>query len=109
MNIGFVDKATCTHRTIFPGVEIYTKAGEQMMLSYVVFQPGAIVEEHSHPHEQVGVVVEGSARFIVNGVERVLTRGDMYTIPGGALHKVIALDEGAVAVDVFHPIREDYL
>ena len=109
MGAGFVDKSECTRRTIFPGVEILTKAGERMMLSYVVFQPGAIVEEHSHPHEQVGIVVEGRARFIVDGREKTLGRGDMYIIPGGAVHKVIALDEGATALDVFHPVREDYL
>ena len=105
----FVDKSQCTHRTIFPGVEIFTKAGEQMMLSLVEFQPGAVVDSHSHPHEQVGIVVEGRARFIVDDEERILSRGDMYVIPGGATHRVVALDEGCTALDIFHPIREDYL
>lgn len=105
----FVDKSQCTKRTIFPGVDIYTAAGERMMLSLVEFEPGAIVEAHSHPHEQVGTVLSGSGRFIVGGDERVLKPGDMYVIPGGVVHRVVALEEGLRALDVFHPIREDYL
>ena len=109
MALGPVDKTKCTHRTIFPGVDIYTKPGNEMMVSLVEFQPGAVVEEHEHPHEQVGTVVQGRARFIVDGVENVLGPGDMYVIPGGVRHKVVALDEPVTAFDVFHPIREDYL
>jgi quercetin dioxygenase-like cupin family protein len=33
----------------------------------------------------------------------------MYTIPGGVTHRVVALEEGAKALDIFHPVREDYL
>ena len=105
----FVEKSNCSHHTIFPGVEIYTKAGNKMMLSLVEFQPGAEVEAHSHPHEQAGIVIEGRARFIVGDEERILEPGDMYLIPGGVTHQVVAMDEGAKALDIFHPIREDYL
>lgn len=105
----FVDKSNCTHRTIFPGVEIHTSACQQMMLSLVDLQPGAVVEAHSHPHEQVGMVLGGRARFFVGDEEKVLGQGDMYRIPGGVTHRVVALEEGAQALDIFHPIREDYL
>ena len=43
----FVDKSECTHRTIFPGVDIHTMACQQMMLSMVDLGPGAVVEAHS--------------------------------------------------------------
>jgi quercetin dioxygenase-like cupin family protein len=109
MSAYFVDKSKCMHRAIFPGVEILTAAAEQMMLSYVELQPGAVVEAHSHPHEQVGMVLGGRARFFVGDEEQVLSRGDMYRIPGGVTHRVVALEEGAQALDIFHPIREDYL
>ena len=105
----FVDKSVCTRRMLFPGVEIFTAAAEHMMLSQVEFQPGAVVEAHSHPHEQVGMVVEGRAHFFVGEEDKVLGPGDMYLIPGGVTHRVVALDEGAKALDIFHPIREDYL
>ena len=105
----FIDMDACSTHTIFPGVTIKTAAGEKMMLSLVDFEPGAIVEAHSHPHEQCGMVIKGSGRFIVDGKERLLSPGEMYRIPGGAVHKVIAMEEGLQALDVFSPIREDYL
>lgn len=80
-----------------------------MLMSLVEFQPGAIVEVHSHPHEQMGMVLEGQARFIVGDVEKVLGPGDMYVIPGGTVHKVIALQHPVKALDFFHPVREEYL
>jgi quercetin dioxygenase-like cupin family protein len=94
--------------TIFPGVTIATCAADKMMLSLAEFQPHAVVEEHSHPHEQVGMVVEGRALFIVGGEEKTLQPGDMYRIPGNVRHKVIALDQPFKALDIFYPIREDY-
>lgn len=105
----FSDKSECTHKTIFSGVDIFTKAGRHMMLSLVEFQPGAVVEAHSHPHEQVGMVIQGRARFIVGDEERMMGPGDMYSIPGGVTHRVIASEQGCRALDIFHPIREEYL
>ena len=104
----FVDKSDCSHHAIFPGVDIFTFAGQGLMLSLVEFQPSAVVEEHDHPHEQAGMVLEGRAEFLVGGVSQVLGPGDMYRIPGGVRHKVIALDAPVKALDVFHPPREDY-
>lgn len=105
----FVRKADCSERRIFPGVTIYTAAGQQMMLSYVELEPGAVVEEHSHPHEQVGMLLDGEAHFFVGDENQVLRTGDMYRIPGGVLHRVVASEKGAKALDIFHPVREDYL
>lgn len=109
MSSYFVDKNQCAQHNIFPGVDIHTMAGERMMLSLVEFQPDAVVEAHSHPHEQMGMLLAGRARFIVGGEEKELGPGDMYRIPGGVIHKVIALTEPVKALDFFCPVREDYL
>ena len=95
------------HR-IFPGVVVNTCAAEKMMLSVAELEPGAVVEEHSHPHEQVGIVLQGRAVFTIGGEERTLKPGDLFRIPGGVRHKVRALDEPMRALDVFCPPREDY-
>lgn len=105
----FVDKSDCAAQEIFPGITIKTSACREMMLSWVECESGAEVAEHSHPHEQVGVVIGGRARFIIGDEDRILEAGDLYRIPGGVKHRVIALEEGATALDIFHPIREDYL
>jgi quercetin dioxygenase-like cupin family protein len=109
MSSCFIQKNACSHHTIFPGVDIFTAAGREMMLSFVEIQPGAVVEPHAHPHEQVGIVLEGRAHFFVGDEDKVLGPGEMYRIPGGVTHHVVALDEPVKALDVFHPIREDYL
>lgn len=108
-NRTFVDKSQCARHNIFPGVDVFTAAGQQIMLSLAEIDPLAEVEWHSHPHEQVGMVIEGHARFLVGDEERILGPGEMYFIPGDVRHRVIALEDGCKALDVFHPIRDDYL
>jgi quercetin dioxygenase-like cupin family protein len=108
MSLYFPTSAECARHTIFPGVHIRTCANERMMLSVVDIEPHAVVEEHQHPHEQVGMVLEGRAIFTVGGEEKTLQPGDLYRIPGNVRHKVVALDERVRALDIFCPIREDY-
>ncbi len=87
---------------------IRTTAGVQIMLSVVQFEARSVVPMHSHPHEQMGMMLSGRLEFTVGGVTRILGPGDQWRIPGGVPHMVAALDEPAVALDVFHPVREDY-
>src|SRR4051812_17247274 len=108
MSLYFPTADECAHHTIFRGVTIKTCAAEKMMLSLATLEPGAVVEEHSHPHEQVGMVIEGRVIFIIGGEEKTLGPGDMFRIPGNVRHKVIALDQRFRALDIFHPIRDDY-
>ena len=58
------------------------------MLSVVDIARGAVVEEHAHPHEQVGMVLQGRAVFVIGGEEKTLKAGDLYRIPGGVRHRV---------------------
>ena len=104
----FPEASECARHTIFPGVQIRTCAADKMMLSVVDIAPGAVVEEHAHPHEQVGMVLEGRAVFVIGGEEKTLGAGDLYRIPGGVRHRVRALDEPVRALDVFNPPRDDY-
>ncbi|HEY1601533.1 MAG TPA: cupin domain-containing protein [Pirellulales bacterium] len=104
----FVDKSQCSHHKIFPGVDIYTTHGDHLMLSLVEFAPHAVVEAHSHPHEQMGLMLEGEAEFVVGGEIRTVRAGEMWRIPGGVVHKVIAGAKPVKALDVFYPIRDDY-
>jgi quercetin dioxygenase-like cupin family protein len=98
----------CSRHTIFPGVHIRTAAAEKMMISVVEIAPHAVVEEHAHPHEQVGILLAGKVIFTIGDETKTLTAGDVWLIPGGVKHKVIALDEPCRAMDIFVPIREDY-
>ena len=105
----FLSAGTGSKHVIFPGVEILTAAGKNLMLSVVQFEPHSVVLEHSHPHEQMGILLEGRVEFTIGGETRLLGPGDMWRIPGGVLHSVRALDEPVRALDVFCPVRLDYL
>ena len=104
----FIGKSNCSRHTIFPGVEIFTTHGDAVMLSLVEFEPHAVVKEHSHPHEQMGLLLEGELEFTIGGKTRILQPGEMWCIPGGVVHRAVAGDHPVRALDVFHPIREDY-
>ena len=104
----FLTERDAARHDIFPGVCIHTVWGSGLMLSVVHMEPRALVAEHHHPHEQMGMVLEGTAEFTVGGECRVLGPGDMYRIPGNVRHKVVALGDPVRALDVFYPPREDY-
>jgi quercetin dioxygenase-like cupin family protein len=104
----FPELHECSRHTIFPGVHIRTSATDRLMLSLVDLEPGAVVEEHSHPHDQMGILLAGKAIFYIGDEQKTVTVGDMWRIPGGVRHRVVALDEPVKALDVFHPVREDY-
>jgi quercetin dioxygenase-like cupin family protein len=46
--------------------------------------------------------------FTIGGETRIVRKGDGWMIPGGVMHSVRALEEGARALDIFSPPREDY-
>jgi quercetin dioxygenase-like cupin family protein len=108
MSLFFPTPQEMARHTIFPGVHIQTCAAEGMMLSVVDLEPNAVVAEHSHPHEQVGMLLQGRAIFYIGDEQKTLQAGDLYRIPGHTKHRVVVLDGPARALDIFHPVREDY-
>jgi quercetin dioxygenase-like cupin family protein len=100
-------RATAALR-IWGGVSGRVVAGERSSLVVVELDPGSEVAEHSHPHEQLGVLVEGSLRFRIGDETRELGPGATWSIPGGVPHQVVAGPEGALAVESFAPPREDF-
>ena len=109
MSLYFPNPEECASHTIFPGVHIRTAAAEKMMLSLVHLEPHAIVPEHFHPHEQVGMLLSGRATFYIGEEQRTLQEGDFYRIPGNTRHKVVVFDQPTRVIDIFYPIREEYL
>ena len=91
-----------------PGVTGQPLFGEGAMINLIEFEPGATVPLHSHPHEQLGIVLRGVQVLVVAGVEHRLERMDGYVLPGGVEHSAYCGPDGATVVDVFRPVREDY-
>ena len=95
----------------FPGVTRRTLAsGDNLTLVQIDCVAGAVVPEHTHPHEQAGTVASGRITLRVGGEgapEREIGPGGGYLIPGGALHLVRAI-EAARLIEVFAPVREEF-
>ena len=95
-------------KTLAPGVTARIVSGEKLMFSLVALEPGAVVPTHTHPHEQMGMMVSGTMEFTIAGETRLLTGNEMYLVPGGVPHAAKAGPGGAVALDAFSPPREEY-
>jgi quercetin dioxygenase-like cupin family protein len=93
---------------VFDGIRARRVEGERITLAIVELDPGAVVPEHRHPHEQNGMVITGQMTFRVGDDERVLGPGGTWRILGDMPHGATAGPEGAVVIDVFSPIRADW-
>lgn len=82
--------------------------GERITLAVVELAPNAIVPEHRHPHEQLGMVITGTVRFTLDGETRELGPGGTWRIESGKPHDVVTGPGGAVVLDVFSPTRDDW-
>jgi quercetin dioxygenase-like cupin family protein len=93
---------------VWDGVHARTIEGERCAFAVVELDPGAVVPEHSHEHEQLGIVLDGSVSFRIEDETRELRTGGTWRIPPNAPHEVHAGPEGAVVIDVFAPARDDW-
>ena len=82
--------------------------GAEAMLNLVALEPGAVVARHRHPHEQLGIVLRGLMTLWVEGTDHELRDMDGFALPGGVEHGATAGPDGALVLDAFHPVREDY-
>ena len=92
-----------------PGIQQKTLVhGQKTLMVEFRLQKGAVLPMHKHPHEQTGYLVSGRLDMTIGSEIRLLGPGDSWCIPGDAEHGATAL-ETSVAVEVFSPVREDYL
>ena len=82
--------------------------GERITLAVVELDPGAVVADHAHENEQLGIVLQGSMSFRVGDEVLELGPGGTWTIPANTPHEATAGPDGAVVIDVFAPPRDDW-
>jgi quercetin dioxygenase-like cupin family protein len=105
----FRKKNTGASRQLIDGVELTTLVhGDKTLMGQFKLAKGAAIPAHAHPHEQTGIMVSGKLRFKADGKELEVEAGDSWCLPGGVEHSVTALEE-SVVIEVFSPVREDYL
>ena len=90
------------------GCRLRTPYGENMMLSYLEMDEGAVVPMHHHPHEQGGMLIKGRIELTIGDEVRICEPGAMFLIPPNVPHQAVAVGGPALILDVFSPVREDY-
>ena len=104
----FYDPSEVKRRELAPGVTLRTMWGDKIMMSMVEIAPNSVVPNHTHPHEQAGMVLQGEFEFTIGGEKKWMKQGEAYIIPGGVEHSLVGSDGWSLALDIFSPPREEY-
>ena len=93
---------------LFDGIAARSVRGGRITLAVVELDPGAVVAEHSHENEQLGIVLRGELTLRIGDEERALGPGETWCIPPNVTHSGHAGSDGAAVIDVFSPPRDDW-
>ena len=97
------------YRLALEGIEQKTLVfGERTLLAEFHLAAGSVLPRHAHPYEQTGYLVSGRLRMHIGSDSFVAAPGDSWSIPADVEHGADIMED-AVAVEVFSPVREDYL
>lgn len=108
MNV-FAHANEVTAKKVKEGIEMRVLVWSgKLMMTHVTFKKGSVGDLHSHPHEQISYIVEGEFLYKVGEEEYHMKAGGAIYVPSNVKHQVEALTDG-ILLDVFTPIREDYL
>jgi quercetin dioxygenase-like cupin family protein len=91
------------------GIRRQMVVGQNVMICRFRFAPFVVTPAHSHPHEQMSLIVQGRVKFILGDEERIVGAGDVLHFPPDYRHGATMLDEEVILIDIFSPIREDFL
>jgi quercetin dioxygenase-like cupin family protein len=97
------------YRSLLPGMRVKTLCyGDKTLMTEFRFEAGSDLPEHSHPHEQTGYLLSGHLVLTSGGEDHVVLPGDSWCVAGGVAHGAHYVED-SVAIEVFSPVREDYL
>ncbi|OPY37099.1 MAG: Cupin domain protein [Methanoregula sp. PtaU1.Bin051] len=97
------------YRESLPGISQKTLVhGKNTLMAEFRLQKESVLPRHSHPHEQTGYLVSGHMTLHIGDEEAKIRPGDSWNIPSGMEHGA-EVHEDSVAIEVFYPVRDDYL
>lgn len=105
----FCKKDSRKSRQMMEGIDMTTLVhGDKTLMARFEIAKGCTIPPHAHPHEQTGIMISGKVRFTVDGEKMDVEAGDSWCLPGNAEHSAEALEDSTI-IEVFSPVREDYL
>ena len=95
--------------TVAPGMKRkFLGYNDEIMMVQVHFDKGGIGVRHKHRHSQTTYVASGMFEVSIGDLKKILKGGDGFCIPPDLEHGAVCLEEG-ILIDVFSPIREDFM
>ena len=91
------------------GIDRQMIVGHNIMICRLRFDAFVVTPAHRHPHEQMTFVMRGKVKFMLGTEERIVCAGDVLHFPSNHWHGATMLDEEVILIDIFSPIREDFL
>ena len=82
--------------------------GEKTLMTEFLLEKGRTLPAHKHPHEQTGYLVSGKIILTIGEEKFEVNPGGSWVIPGNVEHRAKIIED-SVAIEVFAPVREDYL
>lgn len=105
----FYKKSGSGYKDALPGIQLKTLVyGEKTLFTEFNLQKAADLPRHKHLYEQTGYLVSGRIRLMIGEEQFEVEPGDSWCILGNVEHNAEILED-SVAVEVFSPVREDYL
>jgi quercetin dioxygenase-like cupin family protein len=97
------------YRPVLPGIGLKTLVhGERTLFAEFRLSAGSALPSHTHPQEQTGYLVRGRMRLTIGDESFDARPGDSWCIGSGVTHSAQVLED-SLAIEVFSPVREDYL
>jgi quercetin dioxygenase-like cupin family protein len=109
LDLPYRDWAAVPVERLAAGIERQMVWGEKLMVCRLRFAPGVVTQVHSHPHEQMTIVERGRVVFTIGSEQRTVSAGEVLRFPPDVRHGATMLDEEVVLVDIFTPVRDDFL
>jgi len=97
------------YKQALPGIKIKTLVhGDKTLMTEFPMEKGSVLPKHSHPHEQTGYLVKGKMTLTIGAETFTVEPGDSWCIPGNTEHGAAMLED-TIAVEVFSPVRKEYV
>jgi quercetin dioxygenase-like cupin family protein len=105
----FTKRNSSGYKQALTGIRMKTLVfGEKTIFTEFLLDKGSVLPKHVHPHEQTGYLLSGRIMLSIRGETFEAGSGDSWCIPGNVEHGADILED-SVAIEVFSPVREDYL
>jgi quercetin dioxygenase-like cupin family protein len=105
----FNKRSTADYKDALPGIRQETLVfGERTLMTEFLLKANHPLPEHAHPFEQTGYLVSGHIMLKIGDETCDTSAGDSWCIPANVKHGARVIED-SVAVEVFSPVRQDYL